>query len=101
MHQGFYWPFMRKDAVEYIKMYDKCQRFAKAPRQPAEELNVSEAPWPFAKWEIDLLGPFPPTTGQRKLLVVTCNYFTKWVEAEPITSIMQKVVKDFIWKNII
>ena len=47
------------------------------------------APWPFAQWGLDIFGPFPVGTRQMKFLVVGINYFTKWVEAEPLVSITQ------------
>ena len=28
------------------------------------------------------------------------NYFTKWVEAEPLATIMEKNVCSFVWKSI-
>ena len=59
------------------------------------------APWPFAKWGLDILGPFPLGTKQMKFLVVGIDYFTKWVEAEPLAKITPKNVKNFIWKNIV
>ena len=58
------------------------------------------APWPFAQWE-HILGPFPIGTRQLKFLVVRINYFTKWVEVEPLAKITEQNVKNFIWKNII
>ena len=36
-----------------------------------------------------------------KFLVVGIDYFTKWVEAEPLAKITQQNVKNFIWKNIV
>ena len=36
-----------------------------------------------------------------KLLVVGIDYFTKWVEAEPLAKITQQNVKNFVWKNIV
>ena len=36
-----------------------------------------------------------------KFLVVGINYFTKWVEAEPLAKITQQTVKNFVWKNIV
>ena len=36
-----------------------------------------------------------------KFLVVGIDYFTKWVEAEPLISITQQNVKKFVWKNIV
>ena len=57
------------------------------------------APWPFAQWGLDILGPFPLGTRQMKFLVVGIDYFTKWVEAEPLAKITQQNVKNFFWKN--
>lgn len=47
------------------------------------------------------MGPFPTTMWQFKFLVVEIDYFIKWVEAEPLDTIMGKHVRDFIWKSII
>jgi len=50
---------------------------------------------------MDILGPFPKATGQHKFLLVTVDYFTKWVEAEAVASITEREVRKFIWKTII
>ncbi|KAL0458115.1 UNVERIFIED_CONTAM: hypothetical protein Slati_0438700 [Sesamum latifolium] len=50
---------------------------------------------------IDIVGPFPLAAGQRKFLLVAVDYFTKWVEAEPLARITEGEVMKFIWKNII
>ena len=47
------------------------------------------------------MGPFSTATRQLKFLVVGIDYFTKWVEAEPLATITEKNVRDFVWKNII
>ncbi|KAL0355344.1 UNVERIFIED_CONTAM: hypothetical protein Sradi_3981300 [Sesamum radiatum] len=61
--------------------------------------------WPTMKqdavWGMDIVGPFPLATGQRKFLLVAIDYFTKWVEAEPLTCITEGEVMKFIWKNIV
>ena len=36
-----------------------------------------------------------------KFLVVGIDYFTKWVEAEPLVKITQQNVKNFVWKSIL
>ena len=59
------------------------------------------APWPFAQWGLDILGLFPLGTRQMNFLVFGIDYFTKWVEAEPLAKITQQNVKNFVWKNII
>ena len=50
---------------------------------------------------MDIVGPFPMATGQRKFLLVAVDYFSKWVEAEPLAKITEQMVKKFIWQNII
>ena len=50
-------------------------------------------------WGLDIIEPFPKAT-QRYLLVAT-DYFTKWVEAEPLANIRDQDVKRFVWQNIV
>ena len=57
--------------------------------------------WPFAQWGLDIMGPFPTALRQLKFLVVDIDYFTKWVEAEPLATITEKSIHTFVWRNII
>jgi hypothetical protein len=47
------------------------------------------------------MGPFSVGTKQAKFLVVTIDYFTKWVEVKPLATISEKNVKGFVWKAVI
>ena len=47
------------------------------------------------------MGPFLTTVRQLKFLVVGINYFTKWMEAEALTTITKKNVQSFVWRCII
>ena len=47
------------------------------------------------------MGPFSTALRQLKFLVVGIDYFTKWVEAEPLATITEKSIRTFVWKNII
>ena len=40
-------------------------------------------------------------SAQRKFLLVATDYFTKWVEAEPLATITEKKVEGMVWKDII
>uniref|UniRef100_A0A2N9HT99 Uncharacterized protein n=1 Tax=Fagus sylvatica TaxID=28930 RepID=A0A2N9HT99_FAGSY len=101
MSQGYWWPFMQSDAVRYVRKCDKCQRFAPKIHQPARELNPLSSPWPFAQWGLDIVGPLPRAPGNKKFLIVATDYFTKWVEAEPLSHIREVDTKRFLWKSII
>ena len=59
------------------------------------------SPWPFTQWEIDIMGPFPLRKEQLRFLIMAIDYFTKWVEAKPVTTITEAKVTSFVWKNII
>ena len=92
---------MQKEALEYTKKCDQCQRFALNTHQPGEFLNPLSSPWRFAQWGLDIVGPFPKAVGNKKYLLVGTDYFTKWVEVEPLANIRNVDAKKFLWKNIV
>ena len=47
------------------------------------------------------MGPFPTAIRQLKFLVVGIDYFTNWVEAEALATIIEKNIRSFVWRNII
>ncbi|GFS40630.1 hypothetical protein Acr_00g0069590 [Actinidia rufa] len=55
---------------------------------------VNQVPWTFAQWRVDILGPLPQAPLQRKFLIVAIDYFTKWIEVEPLTKINKKEYKE-------
>ncbi|GJX09467.1 reverse transcriptase domain-containing protein [Tanacetum coccineum] len=68
---GYYWPTMHTDARKLIR-----------------------------EW-IDIAGPFLEGPGKVKFLIVAVDYFTKWIEAKPVTIITDNQVKKFVWDNIV
>ncbi|RDX78618.1 Tf2-11, partial [Mucuna pruriens] len=87
---GYYWPTLRSDCMSYVKRCDKCQRFAKGHKAPQNSCTQSHHH-----------GHSANEGGQVKFLIIVVNYFTKWVEAEPIATISAERVKCFFWKKII
>ena len=39
--------------------------------------------------------------GQVKFAVIAVDYFTKWAEAEPLATIIEKKMEGFVMKNIL
>ncbi|XP_061343270.1 uncharacterized protein LOC133289364 [Gastrolobium bilobum] len=101
LRAGYFWPSMVYDAKEHVQKCDQCQRHGRNLLAPPEELSIITAPWPFYKWGMDLLGPFATVEGQLKWLVVAVDYFTKWVEAEPVATITSARIQRFFERNII
>ncbi|GJQ91328.1 hypothetical protein Tco_0002467 [Tanacetum coccineum] len=46
------------------------------------------SPWLFYKRGIDIAGPFLEGPGKVKFLILAIGYFTKWIEAKPVVTIM-------------
>ena len=47
------------------------------------------------------MGPLPQGKKHVKFLLVAIDYFTKWVEAEALSTIMGAKIRSFVWKNIV
>ncbi|GAU34163.1 hypothetical protein TSUD_162630 [Trifolium subterraneum] len=101
LRAGYYWPTMQQDAKEHVKKCDKCQRHGDMHLAPPHELKSLSSPWPFAWWGMDILGPFTRGNLQCKYLIVGVDYFTKWVEAEPLTEITSFRILRFFKRDIL
>ena len=55
LRQGYYWPIMKADYMEFAKKCDKCQHFAPVLKAHLKELTIMTSPWPFAVWGIKLI----------------------------------------------
>ncbi|XP_012839245.1 PREDICTED: uncharacterized protein LOC105959647 [Erythranthe guttata] len=90
LSQGYYWPTIHEDTKRLVRRCKPCQEHANIPHLPAALMQPIDSPISFAQWGMDLVGPFPPATGGRKYLIVAVDYFTKWVEAEPLARIREE-----------
>ncbi|XP_014500153.1 uncharacterized protein LOC106761149 [Vigna radiata var. radiata] len=96
----YYWPTMENDAMQFTRRCIQCQAHVNNHHASPHILHTIVSPWPFAQWGMDIVGPFPPGTSQRKFLLVAVDYFTKWVEAEALATITASQVQKFFWKLI-
>ncbi|XP_073137054.1 uncharacterized protein [Henckelia pumila] len=98
---GYWWPTMQADASKISRSCEGCQRFGNIQHSPASNLNPIWASCPFDQWGLDIVGPFPLARAQKKFLLVAVDYFSKWVEAEPLAKITEAEVMKFLWKSIV
>ena len=54
------------------------------------------SPWPFAQWGLDIVGLYPKAAGNKRYLLVGTDYFTKWIEVEPLANIKDADAKRFV-----
>ena len=101
LRQGYYWPTILRDVTDLVKRCKICQKHAKISCLPSKPLTSITSPWPFQQWGLDILGPLPIGKGQCKFIIVVVDYFTKWVEAEPLATITEQKIHNFVWRAII
>ncbi|PNX81943.1 gag-pol polyprotein [Trifolium pratense] len=101
LRAGYYWPTMQQDAKDHVKKCDKCQRHGDMHLAPPRELKSLSSPWPFAWWGMDILGPFTKGLYQNCYLIVAVDYFTKWVEAEPLSDITSLRILRFFKRSVL
>jgi len=98
---GYFWATMEGDCQAFVKKCILCQKHSHLIHQKQEQLHSILSPWPFAKWGMDILGPFTLGKGQVKFIIVGIDYFTKWIEVKPLATIITQQVQQFVWKDII
>ena len=64
-------------------------------------MTAITSPWPSAQWGIDIIRPLPQGKRQVKFLLVTIDYFIKWVQVEALATITEAKVQSFVCKNIV
>ena len=101
LRQGYYWPTILRDATDLVRRCKICQEHAKISRLPFEPLTSITSPWPFQQWGLDILGSLPIGKGQCRFIIVAVDYFTKWAEAEPLATITEQKIHNFVWRAII
>ncbi|KAL0457986.1 UNVERIFIED_CONTAM: hypothetical protein Slati_0425800 [Sesamum latifolium] len=101
LRAGYFWPTLKKDAISWARGCKQCQQHAPLIHIPVESLRALSSPCHFSQLGIDIVGPFPVAARQRKFLLVAVDYFSKWIQAEPLARITENEVIKFLWKNII
>ena len=101
LRQGYYWPTILRDATDLVKRCKICEEHAKISRLPSKPLTSITSPWPFQQWGLDILGSLAIGKSQCKFIIVAVDYFIKWAEAEPLATITEQKIRNFVWRAII
>jgi hypothetical protein len=83
---SLWWPTLHKDAKDYYRACDVCQRVGKPSRRDEMPLVPQLTLQAFEKWAIDFLGHINPSgkrTGARYIITAT-EYLTIWEEARAV-----------------
>ena len=99
LDSGFFWPSLFKDAYDFCKSCDRCQRVGNIARRN----EMVQKPMMFCEifdvWGMDFMGPFVNSNGFLYILLAV-DYVSKWVEAIPTKTDDSRVVSEFLRTNI-
>jgi len=96
LRRDYYWENMTKDVNLMVKTCPKCQLFRPRPFPKNSENYATPAEAPFVRVGLDLIGPLYVTNNNNQYIVVLIDYFTGWVEVEPLKRIESKDIIKFL-----
>ena len=97
----FCWVQCSKDVHTFCKNCDLCSSLRGPTTKRRVPLDQYNAVAPMERLAIDVLGPLPTTEAGNKYLLITADYFTKWVEAYPLPNQEAVTVAEALVKNFV
>jgi hypothetical protein len=100
---GLCWPTLHRDAKDYYRAYDVCQRVKKLSRIDEMSLAPQLMLQAFEKWAIDFVGPINPL-GKRigaSNIIIVIEYLTRWAESREFKDYGATTATHFIFDDII
>jgi hypothetical protein len=76
-------------------------KFSPRSGGPSQFTKLIAHTWPLQCWGLDIVGPLPTAQGNLKFAFVAIEYFTKWIKARAVSTIMSKTAQKFFWQNIV
>jgi transposase InsO family protein len=103
LRAGLWWPTLHRDAKDYYRACDVCQRVGKPSRRDEMPLAPQLTLQAFEKWAIDFVGPInPPRKCTRARYIITATkYLTRWAEARAVKDCSETTIVCFIFDDII
>ena len=88
MKKQFYWPGYAQDIQHWCQTCATCvERITAAPKNQALlRMQTTEVGCPMQVVAVNIVGPFPENQAGNSYILVAGDYFSKWMEAYPISN---------------
>ncbi|KAL0235300.1 hypothetical protein GEMRC1_001882 [Eukaryota sp. GEM-RC1] len=88
----YWWPNMKDDLVNHIKSCPSCQKTSLVKRDQIPHSGSLWADKPFAKVNVDTIGPLSPDAEGNRYILVFVDSFTRFTILAPINELNAKEV---------
>jgi hypothetical protein len=75
------------DSKDIVRRCDGCQFYARQTHLSVQALQTIPIRWPFAVWNLDMVGPLRQALEGFTHLLMAVDKFSKWIEARPIVNV--------------
>ncbi|KAL0208106.1 hypothetical protein P9112_010693 [Eukaryota sp. TZLM1-RC] len=96
----FYWPNMRKDLINHVKRCPTCQKTAPVKRSKTPSTGSLWADRPFARLNVDTIGPLNSDNEGNKYLLVFVDSFTGYTILVPLKELNALETADALIWNV-
>ncbi|KAL0252144.1 hypothetical protein GEMRC1_001356 [Eukaryota sp. GEM-RC1] len=97
-NSGYFWPKMKADMVKHVKHCPACQKTAPANKLTIESTGSLWADRPFARLNVDTIGPLPKDQDGNQFLLVFVDSFTRYTILSPLEELNSiEVAHRLVW----
>lgn len=86
--QHYYWPKMRAEITEYVKLCTECKRYKPSNMKPVGLLQTVSSNKRFEIIVIDLFGPLPRTPQDNQWIFIVEDLCSCWTELFPLIALL-------------
>ena len=101
MRTRFYWPRMKKMAMDWCKQCARCAARKPPQRKARAAMQKYQVGVPMERVAIDVMGPLPASARGNRYVIVMADYFTKWAEAIATPNQEAKTVADVFVRHFL
>jgi len=99
--RSYYWPGMFRDASQYVKNCDSCNKYKPSQQGTPGKMHATPAEHPWQIVAVDLMGPLPRSSKGHVWILAAQDKFTKWTEIRPLRKATATAVTRGVYEDVV